>query len=172
MSASAPALSFRHNSALMRTAVNAFVRKHGPEVVDKVTRKMAFDVVAYTTKALNGAGAGYNHPKRIDTGRYRAAWNVAIEAAVGKSAGSTAVSPESRHSGQPNPAQSGDGSAKVEGSGMGRTITVINAVEYGPYLEFGTSSMAAGLHLTRGLLVVGKDAMKAIGAPLRAAWDR
>ena len=167
-----PVLDFKQNRALFATALRAFVRKHGPEVVDKVTRKMAFDTVAYTTKALNGAGAGYYHPKRIDTGRYRAAWSVAIEAATGKRAGSTAVSSASTHTGKPNPPQSNDGQARVTGAGLTRAITVINNVEYGPYIEFGTAHMTAGLHLTRGLLVVGRDALKAIGVPLRAAWDR
>ena len=83
-----PTLDFRLNQRLMRTAVNAFARRHGPAAVDKAVRKMAFDVVSYTTRALNGAEAGYAHPKRIDTGRYRAAWNVAIEKATGRAAGS------------------------------------------------------------------------------------
>lgn len=171
MAAAPSALEFELNRQLFRTALNAFVRRHGPAAVDVAVRKMAFDTVSYTTRALNGAGAGYTHPKRIDTGRYRAAWNVAIEAAVGKKAGSTSVAARSRHTGEPNPAQADDGTATVSGSGLTRSITVENNVEYGPYIEFGTANMAPGLHLTRGLYVVGRDALKAVGVPLRAAWE-
>ena len=176
-----PTLDFKLNRELFRTAINAFARKHGPEAVDRAVRKMAFDTVAYTTKALNGAGAGYAHPKRIDTGRYRAAWSTAIEATVGRAGGPTTVTNGRAGVGRDekgkfvglnrNKAQPHDGTSKAEGKGLTKTITVTNNVEYGPYVEFGTDDMAAGLHLTRAMVVVAKDALKAVGIELSKAWD-
>lgn len=167
---SRPLVDIRLNSRLLRTAINALVRRKGPEVVDRVIRKTAFDVVSYTVRALNGAEAGYPHPKRIDTGRYRAAWVVAGESAIGRRAGSASVSAVSSHTGKANPPQPGDGSARWQGRGLTQLVTVSNAVEYGPEVEFGTRHMAAGLHLSRALAVSAKGVLEAAGIELSRAW--
>lgn len=166
-----PMLDVRLNQRALRSAISAFTRRHGPAATDRAVRKVAFDVVAYTTRALNGDAAGYPHPKRIDTGRLRAGWNVAIEKAVGRSAGTTAVAPV-RRDGSPSGASPSDGSASWAGTGLARTVTVTNAVEYGPEVEFGTFQMLPGLHLTRGLLVGAKDVFKTVGFELSRAWGR
>lgn len=166
-----PRLDMRLNQRALRTAINAFARRNGPAAVDRVVRKVAFDVVSYTTRALNGAEAGYHHPKRIDTGRLRAAWSVAIAAGTGKPAGPTAVSP-TRKDGSPSGASATDGQAAWTGRGMAKTVTIINNVDYAQDVEHGTRHMIPGLHLTRGLLVGAKDVFRLTGVELRAAWDR
>jgi hypothetical protein len=167
-----PMLDLRLNQRALRTAINAFARRHGPAATDRAVRKIAF----------NGDAAGYMHPKRIDTGRYRAAWNVAIEAAVGKAAGPKTITPPRNADGSRKHDSAGrflkgeevgpaNGTARWSGRGLARTVTVINNVEYGPDVEYGTMYMIPGLHLTRGLLVATKDALKVVGLELRAAWD-
>lgn len=165
-----PVLNLRVNERRLSSAIRAFASRRGPEAVDRIVRKTAFDVVAYTTRAINGTEAGYPHPKRIDTGRYRAAWSVAIEEAVGRAAGSTAVAATSRHTGEPNPPEAGDGYARWSGRGLAQAVLVGNAVKYGPYIEWGTRHMRPGLHLTRGLLVAAKSAAAAAKVEIPRAW--
>lgn len=151
-------ISVHLNEQRLRSALSDFTRRRGPEAVDRIIRKTVFDVISYTVRALNGADAGYPHPKRIDTGRLRAAWGVASEAATGRAVGNT------------NAAQPGDGQARWSGAGLARKVWLTNAVEYGPYVELGTSKMVPGLHLTRGLLLGAKSLLLAAKREIPAAW--
>jgi hypothetical protein len=85
-------------------------------------------------ETVRGITFGLGGPARVDTGRYRAAWRAGFD------------------------------KARVRGKGLRTTATVTNNVEYGPFVEFGTSKMAAGNHLTRALAVVRRDLPAGRGA--------
>lgn len=146
----------------------AFLRRRAPAAVDKAVRKIAFDVVSETVRALNGAEAGYPAPKRIDTGRFRAAWATGAKAATGLDAGSTAVGPS--RTGTPNPPQAGDGTGSKSGEGLRQTITVANNVEYGPHIEYGTATMQAGHHLALGIAKARRGIRRMLAEKLKEAW--
>jgi len=124
----------------LESAISRFLRDAVPEVVDVVVRKTAFDVVALTTRGLNGVDG---LPKRIDTGRYRAGWRVALEATGISSAGINA--PDAASS------KPSDGSGSFKAGPLLVKAIVTNNVEYARYVEDGTSRMAPGHHLKRAL---------------------
>jgi hypothetical protein len=154
----APRLEFRLDPRA-GAAFGEFARRAGPKVVEQFTKKLAFSAVRQTTQGLGGRGA----VERVDSGRLRAAWSVAAEEATGQAAGSKSVE-------DTNPLRPGDGTATTTGAAMDRTITLTNRVEYGPEIEFGTPQIAAGLHLTRAVLLTRKSADRVLGALLRRAW--
>ena len=124
-------------------ATREFLGRLLPRAVDAAVRKIAFDVVDETARGLNGLGG---LPKRIDTGRLRAGWRVALEDGGLPVPGSAAGSPESL---------TGDGEADLErhyGHLVG--VTVVNRVEYARHVEEGTVHMEPGKHLERALRVV------------------
>lgn len=125
-------------------AVDNFLRRLEPKVISIGVRKMAFDVVEWTTGALNGERG---LPRRIDTGRLRAGWRVALAdggiPAPSAAEGSSASLP-------------GDGFCTEErgASGDVRGLTVGNRVEYAPDVEYGTEAMRPGMHLEGGLRAI------------------
>ena len=135
--------------ALNRTL--AKVRSACPAIAEKVTRAAGLAVVSEVTRSLNGDEAGYPNPKRIDTGRYRAAWNTGIGAATGDTAGRFPVRSEPGNEPQPN-----DGEGKFTKRGMFSHLYVRNNVRYAQYVEYGTKYMRPGGHLARALIVASR----------------
>ena len=144
-------------------AVSRFLRNKAPAVVKVAVRKLAFDVVAETTKGLNGLGG---LPKRIDTGRLRAGWRVAM-ADGGLPTFGLPSSASSKAS---------DGSANMSGSGVDLTITVTNRVNYAAHVEHGTVHMIPpGKHLERALRLartrLPRDTRDGLGPAMRRAFN-
>lgn len=150
------ALNMQLDARRFSRAVERFVRKSGPAAADRIVRKTAFDVAREIVVSLNGVTG---LPKRIDTGRYRAAWAVAVEAVAGRRAGP-----------QSTAAHAGDGGSTIEGTPFRRIVTVTNNVEYGPYIEYGTERMAAGMHRAAALAKVGKGIARLVSPEFAAAW--
>lgn len=145
-------------------AVSRFVRQLAPKAAEQAVKKIALDVTREILVSLNGVTG---LPKRIDTGRYRAAWASGTEIAVGSRAGlPTAPSSSSTE----NPSRSGDGAGTFAKSGARSAITVTNNVEYGPHLEYGTQAMAAGWHRGTALAKVGREVEEVAEAAMRDAW--
>lgn len=143
----------------------AFLRGRLPKAVSAIVRRSTFLIGSEIVRSLNGAEAGYPTPKRIDTGRYRAAWRMGVESVIPHRL------PGAPESADPeNPSRSGDGQGTTSGHGLTLAMRVDNNVEYGPYIEDGTERMAAGNHLARALLVARADIMKAIGKAIPQAW--
>lgn len=153
-------LSLEVEQARFARSMRAFLDTRAPEVVDLAVRKMAFDVVRETTLAMNGIEV---LPKRIDTGRLRAGWRVAMADGGLPTEGlpSSAAS------------QPGDGTAVVgRAGGLARIVTVQNRVAYAGYVEHGTRWMRPGKHLERALRVVraALPGGATVRAPLLRAW--
>lgn len=151
-----PSIGLRFEQRLFQQALADFRSRVSPEIARAGSKKLALDVVSTTVRALNGPGAGFSNPKRIDTGRYRAAWQ-ATEGALAPGPG-VGVSV-------------GDSSVAGGGSGPKFEIAISNAVEYGPYVEYGTSKMAPGLHLQTGLRTATKSARAVVGALVAKGWN-
>lgn len=165
MALRAPMLDARIDERRFRSAVHRFTRQLGPKASDKATRKIALDVTDRIVRSLNGL---YGRPKRIDTGRYRAAWVMGTEKALGSSRGlpSAAQSVDMR-----NPSQQSDGTGELVKRGLSTVVTVTNNVEYGIELEYGTASMAAGMHRAEALLFVAKEVEAVTRSVMREAWE-
>lgn len=130
------------NSAVLEAAITK-IGDRLPEVQDKIVRKKAFDVVADIGVSLT-TGA-YGNPQRVDTGRLRASYNVAIGPMGLGSPGPTAE------------AKAGDGKSSVKTTGTMTVATVQSAVEYAQRVEDGTATMAPGRHVAIGLKRAGED---------------
>ena len=89
----------------------------------------------------------------MDTGRYRAGWRVSLDAlAAGEGAESETVS--------------------VFGAGDTIGVEVTNPVEYGPYIEYGTSTRPPGNQLALALESVrGRLPVQLLESEIRAAWQ-
>lgn len=146
------------DTARLNRALAAFGRAQGPEAVDRAVRRISFGVAGRIVRSLNGTEG---NPKRVDTGRYRAAWAAGGSEATGMMVPAP-TSPES---------QPGDGSGVMTGRGLAAEIVVTNNVEYGPYVEYGTAHMAAGLHAQDALRKEGAKAAEVIGGEFRRAWE-
>jgi hypothetical protein len=162
-----PPLSLVLDQRRLNGAVSRFLARQAPAAVHTAVRKIAFDVARETVTAMNGLDGT---PKRIDTGRLRAAWSVASKQAVGWFTGKATVLPRSPKTGRPNPPKATDGEGYQSGRGLMRTATVINNVEYAQDVEYGTATMAPGLHLTRALRVVARRVDPTVKAELVHAW--
>lgn len=138
------------------------VRKRMPHLAGKLTRALGLAVVSEITRSMNGEEAGYPLPKRIDTGRLRAAWNVGIERGTGVRVPQLPVTPTKN-----NRPQANDGEGSFTGSGMTAHLRVRNNVRYAQYVEYGTKHMAPGGHLARALHVVGERRNRIARAILR-----
>lgn len=150
----------------LSAALRALLKDKLPGAINKACRKVAFDVVAETQKALNGELGGL--PKRIDTGRLRGGWRVAMQNGGLPTRGlakSSANRPE-------------DGSATITGKGTDAiSITVANNVEYAEHVEYGTETMAPGMHLQRALRVVAQQVPndnqpESLRREIAKAWER
>lgn len=147
-----------------RRELEKFVRNLSPEMTNLVVKKTTFDVGGDIVRSLNGEDAGYPNPKRIDTGRYRAAWSMGVRAATGKAPGPT------QGGDAENPLRSGDGEGAVRMTGAKATLRVTNNVEYAPLVEMGTEHMRPGHHLALAMLRAAARMKEAVGAALPAAW--
>lgn len=149
------------NADKLIAALRRFTQKALPEGMETATRKVAFDVVAETTRRITTGP-----PKRVDTGRYRAAWRAGAAAAGLPT------------SGLPDgPDKTGDGYGDSGRTGDTYRITVGNAVEYAAWVEFGTDKMAPGNHLSTALIVVrrgipGDSSVGSIQLEIANAWSR
>lgn len=152
--------------ALFDREVKRFLSTLLPEVADAAVRKMAFDVVWNVMTLLNGLKG---LPKRIDTGRLRGAWRVAMA-----NGGFVTKGLPRATRGTSGAAGSGDGEAGMSGAGSERTATVINRVEYAPHVEHGTATMEPGKHLEVALRTVRQDIPKDPFLPdeMAKAWGQ
>ena len=90
---------------------------------DDLLRETAMIVTASAMRRLNGVGG---HIKRIDTGRLRGGWGIALASLQSRGAGSVE-----------------DGGSTWEKG----AVTVYNGVEYAAHVEYGTATMEPGWHL-------------------------
>lgn len=154
-------VSIKLNTARLRAELSHFVRDLAPKAVDIAVRRTAFAVGGDIVRAINGAGAGFAAPRRIDTGRYRAGWSMAVQAASGRAPGPTTASV---------PVLSSDGAAERVTTATGTTIRVINNVEYGQYVEHGTQHMRPGHHVALSLLKHAATLRLELGKTIPQAW--
>lgn len=150
----------------LRAELDRFTRNLSPALVDSVTRKTAFDIGGDIVRSLNGTEAGFPVPKRIDTGRYRAAWSIGVREATGKAPGPTTGGDAD------NPQQIDDGEGREIKRNARAVVRVTNNVEYGPYIEDGTEAMRPGHHLKLSLLRGAVRLREAIGKAVPLAWSR
>lgn len=138
---------------LNSAALDAALSKLGaqiPDLQDKIVRKKAFDVVADITVSLT-TGA-YGNPIRVDTGRLRSSYNVAIGPMGLGTPGPTAD------------AKASDGKSSVKTEGTMTVATVQSSVEYAQLVEYGTAYMAPGHHVGIALKRAGEDVDEMIAA--------
>lgn len=157
----------RFDIGRFNAAARDLLRRAMPAAVDQSLRWGAFAVVGEIARSLNGEEAGFDVPKRIDTGRYRAAWSVTTRAVFGKAAGPTSVG--TSRSGEVNPPRASDGTGKLSGSPLGRRVMLENNVEYGHEVEYGTRRMRPGRHARRAIEVVRPRYRLAVLRILRGA---
>lgn len=160
-------MHLRLNERRLAEELSAFVRGRLPAAVSKITRAAVFGIGGEIVRSLNGEEAGYPNPKRIDTGRYRAAWAMGVQAATGDRIPAPASTDPN------NPTQAGDGAARLTTDSGGLTLRarVDNNVEYGADVEYGTAGMRPGLHVARAVLVEAKKIRTAAGKAIPDAWE-
>ena len=159
-------MHLRLNERRLAEELAAFVGGKLPAVVSKVTRAAVFGIGGEIVRSLNGEEAGYPNPKRIDTGRYRAAWAMGVQAATGDRL------PAPPSTDPDNPSRISDGtSTKVRSEGLIQRIRVDNNVEYAADVEHGTPTMRPGLHVARALIVEAKKLRTAAGKAIPDAWE-
>lgn len=143
-----------------------FVRTLGPAAVDVAVRGTAFHVGGDIVRSLNGYDAGFPAPKRIDTARYRAGWVMGVAQVAPPAQDSTEGGDAD------NPQRSDDGvGQRIQTSGGNKLVLrVTNNVEYGPYVEHGTETMAPGNHMRLALLRGAVRLREAIGEAIPDAW--
>ncbi len=155
----------------LNATLRRLVARDLPKAIDTAATKMALDVVKHTMKGLTHGGDG--SPRRVDTGRLRAAWRLGAKAAkiptIGLRGGVTGTASAAG-------SLSTDGYGSRKGSGMRRRITVGNAVEYAPAVEFGTKKMAPGNHLQRAMVITRRETPKdesegSIQSEIVNAWE-
>lgn len=134
-------ISVRVQQDKLKAAMQKMVSKM-PGIADRLTRKVAFDVVAEVAELVP-----------VDTGRYRAGWRVSLDVlAAGEGAEGETVS--------------------VFSDGASYGVQVTNPVEYGPAIEYGTARTPPGNHLAIALESVRKElAQEELAAEVSAAWQ-
>lgn len=151
---------------LARQATGAAARDR----LGKATRKLGYEVGQRIVRSLNGI---YDAPKRVDTGRYRAGWAIGTTEATGIRLAAGVTRGEGgrfQSTDRAETSQAGDGRGEFSGRLWHFVVTVTNNVEYGPYIEYGTASMAAGYHRDKALRFVQPRAEKALKTAVRLAW--
>lgn len=101
--------------------------------------------------------SGFGRIRRVDTTRYRGAWAQGFEAATGATltdAGQDMV-------------QAGDAFGSVEQWNTGASLRIANTVPYGSFLEWGTSTMRPGFHVTWAMHFFRPAAKKSAALVLR-----
>lgn len=141
-------VTLRLNQRRLNAALTGFLRSV-PKARERAIRKIAFDVLSDTVVGIT-TGEGGN-PKRVDTGRYRAAWRNAGEEAGVNVTASLAPALRVRGEGGRFLSSSRDGAAEWRGEPGETSLTLTNNVEYGAFVEYGTGAMAPGNHLSRAL---------------------
>jgi len=159
------------NTKALNAALARFLRDQGPELASQGARKVAFDVVRETVTALTHGGDGT--PRRVDTGRLRAAWRIGAKQAGLPLSGLRGSVKGSATAAGTKPS---DGYGSIQGSGLASVVTVGNAVEYARFIEFGTVHIQPGNHLTRALEVVrraipGETGRGSIREAIERAWS-
>jgi hypothetical protein len=87
----------------------------------------------------------------VDTGRYRAGWRVSLDVLAGDGSSDT---------------------VDVETSGDETRIVVTNPVQYGPYIEYGTSTRPPGLQLQTAIASARASlGIETIAGPVSDVWD-
>ena len=120
-----------------RRELDAFLRLLPKGVVVPAVKKIAFDVVADIVRGIT-----VDSPTRVDTGRYRAGYRLALIDGVVSGAG---VLPTSSKS------ETGDGQMTYSGTGLAFEAEIINHVDYALLVEDGTVKMRPGNHVKRAL---------------------
>ncbi|MFA9272134.1 MAG: hypothetical protein ACEQSX_15540 [Baekduiaceae bacterium] len=143
-----------------------FTRNLGPAAIDQAVRATTFHVGGDIVRSLNGTEAGFPVPKRIDTNRYRAGW-VMGTAMVAPPAQDTTTGGDADNPQQPD---DGVGETIRRSAGLNLALKVTNNVEYGPYIEDGTDTMAPGHHVKLSLLRGVVRLREALGKEIPAAW--
>lgn len=152
------------NVSSFQAALAAFVKTKLPKAVDTSVTTIASDVVEDITSAIT-TGAG-GTPRRVDTGRYAAGWTEGAAAAGLPTSGLPS-----------GPSKSGDGSGSVDGGDLDPRVVITNNVEYATEVEFGTSEMEAGNHVTKSLASARRTVPKETGegsiqAEITQAWEK
>lgn len=142
------AISLAYSQRRLNDAIQGMV-KGSPKARKRVVRKIAVDVLRDTLVGIT-TGEGGN-PKRVDTGRYRAAWRAGGEAAGVKVGAGLAPAVRVRGEGGRFVASAREGTGEWEEGPDYTALTITNNVEYAAHVEYGTASMAPGNHLTRAL---------------------
>lgn len=157
----------RLNQQRLNQELQSFLRGRLPGAVSQVVRRTALAIGGEIVRSLNGTEAGYFLPKRIDTGRYRAAWAMGVQDATG------AALPAPRSTDPENPSLDSDGKGRTQrdSAGLRVVVRVDNNVEYAPFIEEGTDRMLPGKHVARALLVSAAELRAAAGKEIPAAWD-
>jgi hypothetical protein len=122
-----------------------------PEIIDVVVRKSAMDIVANTAREWP-----------IDTGRSRAGWIASIS-----------DPPQSNYKGNAKTKGGTVQAAPFESVTEGTTVsvTVTNPVDYAPYLEYGTISVAPGGYLQRASRLARADIENLLQELVQTEWD-
>jgi len=134
-------VSVRVNQERLRASLNAFIRGAAPAAVDRIVRRTALAVGGEIVRSLNGTA---ELPKRIDTGRYRAAWTFGVQQGVNGMRHATPT--------------------------VGALVRVENNVEYGAYVEYGTLRMRPGHHVVTAMLKAAVEMRRAAGLEIPRAW--
>lgn len=167
----ADGVTIQVNTGPLNRALKRFLSSQGPKLAEKGARKVAADVVRHTTKGLTHGGDGT--PRRVDTGRLRAAWRLASkDAGLSVSSLRGGVKGGAGASGQ----QSDDGTGRTAGKGLEFGVMLSNNVEYALAVEFGTVHMSPGNHLARAVEIVrraipGETGRGSIQEAIADSWE-
>lgn len=157
----------RLNQQRLNQELQSFLRGRLPGAVSQIVRRTALAVGGEIVRSLNGQEAGYFLPKRIDTGRYRAAWAMGVQDATG------APLAAPRSTDPDNPSRDTDGTSRTErdSAGLRLTVRVDNNVEYALKVEEGTDTMLPGKHVAHALLHSAAEMRAAAGKAIPEAWN-
>lgn len=159
-------VTLKVNQARLQGELRKFIANLGPKAIDLAVRKTAHDVGGDIVRALNGYDAGFPAPKRIDTGRYRAGWSIGVAQVAPPAPGPTTGGDADN----PQRADDGVGTAHATHGGNTLSVRVTNNVEYGPYVEDGTDTMAPGRHVALAMLRGAARLREALGQTIPDAW--
>lgn len=150
-------LEVKLNQAQLNRQVRHLLARLPGELREPAVKKVAFDVLHDVQLGIYTGGFG--NPKRVDTGRYVSGWRLAMaQLGVGPAPDASLAQP-------------GDGRAEVRTSD-GKTIAVLtNAVEYGSYVEYGTSTMRAGNHVAVALQRATEGTRQVVTQLMRSYWE-
>lgn len=156
-------VSVEMDQARLNRAMGRFLAQQVPAVRDVVVRSTALEIVALVTRSLNGV-AGL--PKRIDTGRLRAGWRIALS-----SIGFATTGIDAPGSSDPqNRSQGSDGSGEYTHNADKSIALVSNNVRYARFVEDGTAKMRPGHHLKRALRLAAREFEESLARAIKAQF--